>query len=177
MPSLLERMCLTSAFPLTGVEREQVSAQTWHILMHRCNQEGAEERNASVSSPQITANSHVIPSNTHTQPHFNKISFKPWLEVNWIYADDLSSCLAPALVFCYSWHTFMQCTRVSFASAAEANGEIHLTTWAHCTSWKCCGIAALPIKSVGRFGGKLLIQQMEICDAVSNRCVSYQSTH
>lgn len=62
----------------------------------------------------------------------------------------------------------MQCTRVSFASAAEASSEIHLTT---AQAGSVVESQRRQLRLLEGFGGKLLVQQMEICDAVSNSCV------
>lgn len=150
---------LLCIFLQPGMELEEASAQIQHKLLLRCNQKGAEKRNTTASSCQITTNSLVSPS------HITTLS-----------GDKLNSCWWPLSVSClgffsYLRHTFIQCTRVHFDSAAEATTEIHLTTSAHCTSWKTSGISALPIRSAGRFAENLCIQQMEICDAFSNRCV------
>ena len=162
----LTRCCLISAeggWIRGGTDPTHTNAAVW------CTRERAEKYKTAclhLKQPPIPM------SAPHQQPCFDKVRLFLMLIGGKLNLCWWSLCLSPAEVFCYSWHTYMRCTRLSFASAAEASGEIHSTTWVPCLHWKRCRISASPVSSVG---GKLLIQQMGACDAFSNRCVN-QST-
>lgn len=111
---------------------------------------------AALSSPQIATNSLV--------------SVAPrWLEANQIYADDLS--LSFFLLAIHGTHLYSapECFFFFLPAQQRLALRLTLTTLTLCANWECAGVSALPVES--RFGGKLRVQQMEICDAFLNSCV------
>lgn len=114
-------------FLLTGVELEEVSAQARHILMLRCNQEGAGKCNATVSLPKQPPIPVSAPHGTRSQPRWNQVVFKLWLEVNWSYSDDLSASLSLSRLGFFAIHGTRLCSALEWVLPAQQRLAVRFT--------------------------------------------------